>query len=277
LLGRLNNRLIYVLAILATVVPLVLPLGFPLSISNESTQAFEVLKEIPQNSVILVGLDFNPGASAELEPQAIAVLNYLADKDVKIVAITSSVQAARYPDSCSKETYGAKGKEYGKDYVSLGYYAGSEASLSAFCQDIRSVYKADSRGTPIDSLPLMQGITGIKDFDMVITFNSMSGGNINTSTDMYVRQVNVTHDIQMLVGTQAVSAPNFMPYLGSKNIRGLLSGLKGAAEIEILSDTRGNAVRSMDALTVGSLLIVALLVAGNLGYLAERRDSEGGH
>jgi hypothetical protein len=268
----LDRRVIYLLALLVVVVPLLSPFGLPLAISPEVKQAYDALLALPPGTRVLVSVDYDP-ATAELAPLAEAVLSVLATRDAKVVTITSYPESVSLPEEATQNTYERTGKVYGSDYVNLGYYAGLEASLVAFCDNVRDVFKTDCRGNTLDTLPLMTQVKSIDDFDLVVTLNASAG--IGTTVEMWVRQINVSRGKPLIAGVTGVMSATTMPYLQSGNLEGLMVGLKAAAEIEKASDTPGAALAAMDALTLADVLMLVLLVLGNVSYVIERRSGKG--
>ena len=274
-IGKIDRRWIYALSALVILVPLIRPLGLPVAVSPETTQAYDAIAKLASDSLVLVSFDYQPANASQMGPLGKVLLHILNKKDIKVVTFCSFPDITMYSESFTEATYGASKKVYGIDYVNLGYYAGSEASLAAFCEDINAVFKTDFRGNSLASLPLMTGVSGVDDFDMVVAVNSTSGGT-GTNVEMMVRQVNIAHKKDLLVATSSVSVATNMVYLQSKNIVGLLAGLNGAAELEAIIKEPGEATAGMDALTTGHLLIVVFLVLGNVGHFYERKHSKGG-
>lgn len=60
------------------------------------------------------------------------------------------------------------------------------------------------------------------------------------------------------VGLTSVDAPVMMPYFVSEQFKGLLSGLRGAAEYELLIGPPGLAIMGMDAQSVSHILVILL-------------------
>ena len=75
----------------------------------------------------------------------------------------------------------------------------------------------------------------------------------------------------MTFGTTAVMAPDAYPYLQSKQIEGLVGGLKGAAEYETLIGYPGLGTRGMPAQEWAHVLVIFFIIIGNLGYYFGRR------
>ena len=63
-----------------------------------------------------------------------------------------------------------------------------------------------------------------------------------------------------------MSAPRFYPLIDTGQINGLLGGLRGAAEYEILLNREGKAIAGMDAQSATHFLIIFLIVVCNLFY-----------
>ena len=84
--------------------------------------------------------------------------------------------------------------------------------------------------------------------------------------------VNAQYGVPMTCGATAVMAPKLFAYVGSKQLQGLLGGMKGAAEFEVLVGHPDQAFRGMDAQSLIHLLIIGLVLVGNIGYFASRRQ-----
>jgi len=64
--------------------------------------------------------------------------------------------------------------------------------------------------------------------------------------------------------------PQFVPFVQSGQLDGLLAGLRGAAEYELLLQAPGRALAMMDAQSMGHLLIIAFILIGNAAYLVTK-------
>jgi hypothetical protein len=61
------------------------------------------------------------------------------------------------------------------------------------------------------------------------------------------------------------------PFLQSKQLNGLLGGLKGAAEYEALVMKKAHAVSGMRPQSVVHVIIILFVIFGNVIYLTSRR------
>ncbi|HJW14882.1 MAG TPA: hypothetical protein VJ776_09305, partial [Thermoanaerobaculia bacterium] len=68
----------------------------------------------------------------------------------------------------------------------------------------------------------------------------------------------------MILGSTAVMASDYYPYLSSRQILGLIGGMKGAAEYERLMGIVGDARRGMDAQSMVHVIVVILVLLGNV-------------
>jgi hypothetical protein len=79
-----------------------------------------------------------------------------------------------------------------------------------------------------------------------------------------VQQVQARFHIDMVAGVTAVSAPEYYPYLQSKQLLGLLGGMAGAAEYEKARGEKGSATRGMDAQSVAHYFVALCILLGNV-------------
>jgi hypothetical protein len=120
------------------------------------------------------------------------------------------------------------------------------------------MFPNDFWGTPLDQIPMMKGKNSYADFPLVI---NLSGSSI---ADYYIRIAATRYQRPMVLGATAVMATDYYPYLSSKQILGLIGGMKGAAEYEKLMDITGDARRGMDAQSLIHVTIAILVLLGNL-------------
>jgi hypothetical protein len=66
--------------------------------------------------------------------------------------------------------------------------------------------------------------------------------------------------------------PDMYPFLQSKQLTGLLGGLKGAAEYEALVNKKANAVSGMRPQSVVHVIIIIFVIFGNVIYFISKRS-----
>ena len=252
---------------LAIAIPTIHPIGLPIDVTEPVQRVYDFVSSLPDGSVVVIGFDYEPGDEIDLNPIAQAIMHQLASKKIKIVAIGSFPAGPTFADECMAilEEYGY---EYGVDYVNLGYYAGGEPTLAAFAQNPAAVFPKDWRGNSITSLPIMQEVSTMKDFAMAMTLNDGPTGG--TGTHEWVRQAVMAYGTPLIMGVTGVLAASNETYVQSGQCKGILAGLRAAAEYEKLTGKKGTGTVGMDAQSIAHILIVAFVVLGNIGMLVSK-------
>lgn len=264
-LMRLDRRWLYLIVFAVVLWPLVLPLGIPFRVSPGTMEAYKVLDALKPGDTVLMSIDYSVGGSPDIDPQAQAVFRYLMKKNVKVVMVAFVDQGVQFAEKMIREQE-KLGKKYGEDFVNLGFVAGVEVAISAFAENVPKVFPKDNRGNSIDSLPIMKGITSVKDFKLVTEFATGIPGPAE-----WIRQVGTKYKVPIVSGVVTVMYPQSLPYVQSKQLAGLMGGLRGAAEFEKVSNTRGMATAAMDAQSMGHLAIILFIILGNIAYQMEKR------
>jgi len=78
------------------------------------------------------------------------------------------------------------------------------------------------------------------------------------------------NNIPLVDSCVSVSVPEAMPLVQSGQLFGLVAGMKGAAEYEVLVNKPGSATAGMDAQSFSHALIIVFMILGNIGYLVTR-------
>ena len=92
----------------------------------------------------------------------------------------------------------------------------------------------------------------------------------NATADYWVSIVNAGYGVPMGIGATAVMAPKYYAFVGSGQIVGLLGGMKGAAEYEILVEKPDAAFRGMDIQSLVHFMIIAFVIVGNLAFFVRK-------
>src|SRR6185503_15867636 len=254
----LDRRIIFVLIFLATGLPLLFPVNLPITASPRVRAAYDTVDRQPAGTYVLMSLDYEPDIKAELQPMAIAVLRHCFRKGLKPIVLTLYPAAPGLIERALNIAGEAEGKKRNEDYVFLGYKSGSQSVILGLGESIRTMFPNDFWGTPLDQIPMMKGKNSFADFPLVI---NLSGSSI---ADYYIRIAATRYQRPMVLGATAVMATDYYPYLSSKQILGLIGGMKGAAEYEKLMDITGDARRGMDAQSLIHVTIALLVLLGNL-------------
>lgn len=260
-LGETDARVLYVLLVLVLLVPMVTPLGLPLSVSDKTETSFKILDRLSPGDTVVFDFGYYVDGAPDVEPQAVALFQHLFDKGVRIICFSYKSHGPMIIDKLTAP-HEARGKEYGVDFVNMGFLAGGETALAAYARDIKKAFPKDWRGNDTSTLPILQGIDSVADVDLYVFFT-------DDSAEAWVRQI-AQYKVPIIAGLITVTAPQAEPFLQSKQLAGMLVGLRGAAEYELLMKKPGSAAAAMDAQSMGHLLIVLFIILGNISYLVKR-------
>jgi hypothetical protein len=267
-LETLDRRWIFLAIGLAVLGPLFVRVGLPIYPSPFVEQYYRAIEELPEGSVVYLASDFDPGSMPELYPMLEASMRHCFRKKLKVIA--GSLWPA-CPPLTDKAFRDIAVSEYqaveGMDFVNLGFKEGREAVMVRLGKSIPGTYPLDAKGRPVETIPIMQGIRNFDQCELIVNVSAGYPG-----TKEWVQQVRTRFDIPIVAGCTAVSAPEFYPYMQSGQLQGLLGGLAGAAEYEVLIEHESTAVRGMDAQSLGHLVVVFFILVGNLLYIGRRRE-----
>lgn len=258
---ELDRRWIFVLIGLGTAIPLLFPVNLPVTTSPRVQAFYDAVEAVPEGSTILMSLDFEPDIMAELQPMSIAALRHCFRRNLKPIILTLYPAGPGLIENALAAAGAAEGKQRNRDYVFLGYKAGNQAVVLGLGENIHALFPKDFYGTPTDSLELMRNINSYADLPFLI---NLSGSSI---ADYYVRIASSRYHRPMVLGSTAVMATDYYPYLSSGQLLGLIGGMKGAAEYERLLGIAGDARRGMDAQSMVHVIIAILVILGNLAFL----------
>jgi len=264
--ASIDRRYIYLLVAISVIFPMLVVIKFPIGITPEARQLYNAVEALPDSSVVFLTFDYYPSTLAETEPISIAALNQMFRKNMKIITLTTvPLGGPSIAERVTRKVAKEYNKVYGVDYVNLGYKANYVAVLKGMGSSIESIYPTDNTGTPLKDLPLMKNVKNYNDIKFIFVVAD------NGILDYWVSIVNAQYGTPVGAGVTAVMAPKMYSYVESKQLTGLLGGMKGAAEYERLVGKEGTATRGMDAQSMVHLLIIFFVIVGNIGFLAVRK------
>lgn len=266
---KIDRRIIFLIIGLCTLLPLLYPVGLPIKISPEVRAVYDYIESLPEGSVFLLSLDFDPSSKPELYPQAVALLHHAFRKNLRVVAMTLWVSGTGLADQIITQVARETGKEDTKDYVFLGWSPGGTAVIINMGQNLYTTFPTDYHGRSTKGLPVLEGVNSLRDVDYAV---SLGAGNPGVEA-WYVFGKD-KYKFEMGGGCTGVMAPGLYPLLRSGQINGLIGGLRGAAEYESLIGRKGQAVAGMDAQSATHMAIIVLVMLCNLFYFALRRKQQ---
>ncbi len=263
----IDRRIIFSLIFVAVVWPLIQPMRLPIGVSPPVQTLYDAVEAIPTGSIVMLGADYSPDTMPELQPMVDTFLRHAFARDLRVVVACLWPASPPLVERAMTPLAEEFGKEYGVDYVNLGYMAGGIVTLLGMGASIPATFPSDYGGTPVTEIPLMQEVENFDDIAFVMEVSAGTPG-----TREWVQQVQGRYRVALGSGTTAVGAPNFYPYVQSGQLTGLLGGLKGAAEYETLIGHPGDATKGMDAQSIVHALVVVFILLGNVVYLLSLRS-----
>jgi hypothetical protein len=259
---RLDRRVIFVLIALATLLPLLYPVGLPIRVSPEVKRVYDHIESMPPDSVFLLSLDFDPASKPELYPMAVALLTHAFRRDLRVIGMTLWVTGTGMAEKVVSGVASRHGKRRGVDYAFLGYSPGGANVIINMGQDLQAAFPTDHYGERTADLPALRGIRSLRQVNYVVSLAAGTPGV--ESWYVYGKE---KYGFELGGGVTAVIAPGLYPFLDTGQINGLIGGLRGAAEYEMLIGMKGKGVAGMDAQSAAHFVIIALILLCNLFYL----------
>lgn len=264
-LANIDRRIIFLVIGLAVAVPLILRLSMPIRISREVRSAYETIENLPEGSVVLASMDYDATSAPEVTPMFRSFLRQCFRNKLKIVYtghLAIGMPLAQFDLDAVTEECGAV---YGVDYINLGYRPGYTAVMIGIGREIRDFFAVDYKGVPVDSFPIMKDIHNYSDIALIVDFAH------GQTAEYWVQYVVSRFGVKMFACVTGVMAPTLYTYLQAGQITGIIGGLQGAAEYEVLVGQPEAAAFGMPAQSIAHLFILAFIVFGNVGYFLTRR------
>lgn len=263
-LQNIDRRIIYTVVFVVLAVPMFKPLMLPLEITRETRASYEAVEALPEGAVVMFCTAIAPGTQAELEPQSVAMIKHFINRNLKVIFAPTAAESPRYCDRYAEMCTEA-GYSEGVDFVVLPYLAGGETLFGAIATDLKSTYTS----VPAGQYELWDSVGGAEDLDL---FVDCGGGE---SQRWAIGHVHARHGTPTIALITAVILAVCQPYFTSRQFVGMVSGLNGAAEYEVLAQVPGLAAAGMDAQSLGHAWVILTIVLGNVAYFITRTRKAG--
>lgn len=266
-LANLDRRWVFLAIAVAVTAPFAMKWVMPVGSVNARTQrVFDVLQKAQPGEAIMIAFDYGPAAMPELQPMAVALIRHALSRNLRVVAVALDIQGVLLAEGAfAQASTGIAGKEATRDYVNLGFKPGYELVILGMGSNIVKTYAQDAAGHPTAGLPVLRGLAKLSDLRLVIDL-AQSDTPMAWILFGYER-----FHVPLAAGVTAVMATDFYPYLGTGQLTGLISGLKGAAEYETLLGKPDKGTLGMTSQSVAHVMVIFLVLLGNLGYMLARR------
>jgi hypothetical protein len=263
----IDRRWIYLVIGIVTFVPMLRYIGMPVQVTSEVKSVYDRIESLQPGTIVMVPMEFDPATAAELQPMSRAILRHCFSRNLKVLSTAFMIDGVVLIENDLKVIAAEYGKEYGKDYVYLGYKPYMEVVLLNMGENFRKPFPKDYYGNKLDDLPMMKGVNNYSNLACIVNVNGTSGA------DFWINYANGRYGAPLALGVTAVMATDYYAFLQSKQIFGLIGGLKGAAEYEkLIGRNKDVANRSMDAVSVAHVFIILFIIIGNIAFFATGRE-----
>lgn len=265
-LAHLDRRIIFIAVGLAVIIPLLAPIGLPVDITLPVKNIYDKIESLPEGSIVIVSVDYDPGSEAELYPATEAILEHCFRRNLRVYMLGLWPGGAALGNMALAEVAPRHGKVYGTDYVNAGYKPGGQVMLLSLGRNVGDIVRVDYAGTPIDSLPLGRAVKSARDIALVMTLSAGDPGVLH-----WIIYFNARYGTPIAAATTGIMAPQQYPYLASGQLVGLIGGMKGAAEYEVMVARKARALAGMDSQSIVHVLLVFFIILGNLVLVYQKR------
>ncbi len=279
-LATIDRRLIYLVALVIVVTSYLVPLGLPLGVSHQVRQAYEAINALPDGCLVIVSPMYDAPAARQVDPFLTAFLTHCARRGYRILVLAPAwgLEASHLIVSAVLARYGYV---YGRDYlewdsVSAGprerirsTIAWMQAATTDFARACDGV---DYHGQPLAQLPIAREVPRLTREHVAALLVVECGTPGAWEWFTHVAEPN---DIPMTVGGPGFAPGEIVPFASFPPLMQHLQGLRQCAEYEYLLGFPGQASKTQDVFSLLALMVLAFVILGNVGFLAERAGDAG--
>lgn len=265
-LSRIDRRILFAIIFVCVIIPLLAGVRMRMSVTAPVLGLYEAVEGLEPGSYVWLAADYDPGSMPELYPMNVALVEHLFENDIRVISGSLWAPGPPLAQRVFDELAAKYGKTYGEDYVNLGFKEGREAVMISIAEDLRRTFPEDYYGTPLDSIPMLEGIKNLQDLKMIVAVSAGYPG-----IKEWIMQIATRYETVIGGGVTAVTGPEMYPYIQSGQLVGLLAGMKGAAEYEQLVERPGLGISGMVAQSSVHVMVVIFIIFANIIYFLEKR------
>jgi len=277
-----DSRTIYTVILAVIIAPFMVTLKLPIPIPPPVRKVYDAVELAHQKKQpIIISFDFDPSVAGECKPMAVAMVRHAFATKTPVIGLTFLINGANLAqsilDQAAKEFNERPGGKdsivYGRDYVWLGWKPQYVQIIIAMGHDIKGTFKTDAEGKSLDEMPIFKGV---KNFDDIGLTTTIAGSAIPEDWIAYTMQ----YKARLAVGTTAVSATQYFPYMQADQIKGVIPGATGAAAYErLLVDneywpTFGDAGAMANTQSASHIVIILFIITGNIIYFIRKSQRQ---
>ncbi len=263
---NLATRILYIALVIAILLPFLVPgewSGATIPLSPSTAAFYQSVVALRPGTPVLLAFDYDTSTRSELDAQAQAVVAHLMQRGVRMIAMSLLPQGPALADEVLQRAAPGQNYRMGDDYSNLGYVPGGSAGLNRLATSVQTAASGPPPGAGnLVTGTVMQGVKGVESVGAIVVFAADEPAAL-----LWITQIQARYRVRLLIGASASAATQLQPYVSNGQIQGLLAGLPGAAEYELLMNQPGQAVKMLDAQSLAHGVLVVAILLGNLAYV----------
>lgn len=239
------------------------------TVSDETQKMFNYIDSLPPGSILMVSFDHEASSLPEIRPLALVMLRHAFSKDLKLVGVALLAEGTGIGYNLMNQVAREYGKEYGRDYVYLGFKPQWIAAILSMGESLEATYPRDYLDRPYSDFEMLKGVTNFDDLSGVV---SIADGSLTTH---WIEYGHGRYGVTVSAFVAAAMVTTYDPYINSNQLNAMVGGLRGAAEYELLIGIGGSGARGMLAQSSAHLYVILLIIIGNVLYFRNKRKGKG--
>ena len=262
----IDRRWIFLCVAVALLVTVLWPFTQPITPSPLVQSVYDHIEKLPEGAAVLISTDFDPQARAELVPMLEALLRHCFRRNLRVIGVTFWYSGVPLANRIFQDLAQQHAKKPGVDYVYLGFkYGDMSQVITNMGENFVSAYPQDARNEPTANMPIFRDLKSLRDVRYII---DLAAGETVAAWIVYGAD---KYRVPMAAGCTAVSGPDYYVYTNTGQLNGIIGGLRGAADYEVLLRKPAQAVLGMSAQSTVHAIIVLFVILGNVMYFRARR------
>jgi len=258
----IDRRWLYLLLFVNIVAFLIAPVRMPAAVSPPVQRFYEEIEKLKPGDLVMISSNWSASTIAENQPQLEAVIIHLIRKQARFTIISIEAQSRDISYRLAERVTTEKGYPYGKQWAHFGFVPNLVVAIKGMVTNLPGTIKQDVRGTEVSKLPVLQGVKSLSDYKIIIDVTP--SGTIPAWISYSPK------NLKILYCPTSVMAAEAYTYLDSGQIKGMITGAKGAQEYEQLLGIKGMGAPFANAISFSHVLIIVFILLGNFAMFMNR-------
>lgn len=277
--ATLDTRIVQLVIFILILTITLRPLSLPMTVSEDTRNYYDWINKPQAGEYVLVNYNIDFAGYMELKGGLLAAHKMLIENDVKMCITTS------YPVGVNvigmvfgNPSTGLTGEltalmeendyTYGEDYIILGYTTFNDASVAAMAFGWQDIVSEDWERIPVAGT-FLDDIEDGSSWDLIVQFSR--GGYAGNFIANHFR---VGFDTPYVQHVNGVILPGIAAGMATGMLDAVLGSTAGGAELELMIDEPGPAVKAMDSMSMVLYWIAFVVILGNIGYFGWEKNAQ---